>query len=251
MKIFVLFLSLMPLLGWSAIPVDLSSVKNEVKQGDIVSVTLKVPAESVSELNLQKLRGVTFAKMIYFYELSSWIHQNGDPNMSASAKVIFINVPDTNILKDTVNNQELEVRLGDIKVAPTEASQELIFGVFEIPARKQIFKWFLIISAIFCISGVGWIIYQRVSAKRKRKQELEKLKAEICSAQDYEGVVTIWQKKRKYLASFPHLEVPFQKMETVLFKYQFKPRQENFEKEEVVKAYQNFVNESQEGFRGI
>lgn len=251
MKAFVLIVFLIPLLGWSAIPVDFIFNKNEVKQGEIVPVTLKVSPDGVSQLNLQKLRGVNFGKTIYFYELSSWIHQNGEPNMSSSAKIIFIDVPTTQVLKDTVNGQDIEINLNNIQVIPTAASQELLFGAFEIPARKEILKWTLIFLSVVGLAAIVWTIYQKYQIKKKRKLEMLKLKSEILSAQDYEGVVSIWQKKRKYLAVFPHLESPFQNLEVILFKYQFKPRQENFEKDEVVKAYQNFVAESQEGFRGI
>lgn len=250
MKIFFLFLVFMSIQAF-AVEVDLYFPQKEIKQGDVADATLKVSSENMNSVPLNKLRGVSFAKTIYFYQFSPWMHENGSSSFNSNAKVIFLEAPQGPILKENVNGVEIELRLSEVQVIPTEPLDSLKFADFTIPSPVKILKWVLAILGSAVIGLAGWFGYKKYSLRKAEKIHKVKLKEEISSAQDYEAVVEIWKQKRKYLASFPHLEKHFQDLEAVLFKYQFKPSQLPSEKQEVVNAYRRFVTESQEGLRGV
>lgn len=249
MKKVLLLLLLLPLWALARVEVDLQFEKKEVKQGEIVLATVRTSPESMNQLNLQKLKGNSFAKTLFLYDFSPWLHSNGD--FSATAKIIFTEVPKETILKDTINGQEVELKLSPVNVIPTQAEQQLLFGTYEIPTPAEIMKWVILAIAVSLVGILGWKLKRKFTTQREIRLRKQKLIEEITSARDYEGVVDVWKKKYQYLTTFPQLETPFKNLEQVLFKYQFKPSQQASEKEEVFQAYQKFLAESQEGFRGI
>jgi hypothetical protein len=57
--------------------------------------------------------------------------------------------------------------------------------------------------------------------------------------------------KHDILKVFPDLGDEFKKLETVLFRYQFKPHRSKSEEEEVLVAYRKFIDSIKGGFDGV
>jgi hypothetical protein len=249
-KAILFFLIFVPVAGF-AVEAELVFPQNEIKQGTIADAVLQVTPENMSSIQVSKLRGASFAKTIYFYQVSPWIHENGSGSFNSHARIIFLDIPQGQALKDSVAGVEVELKLGKVNVIPTEPLDQLKFADFTIPSPIKILKWALGGLLIVALIFAGWFGYRKYSLKKSEKLRKLKLKEEISSAQDYAGVVEIWKQKHKYLKTFPQLEKPFRELELVLFKYQFKPSQLPSEKDEIVQAYKRFVTESQEGLRGV
>lgn len=225
--------------------------QSEVKQGSLEPATLRVSAEIMGKVPLNKLAGKNFAESIYFHKMSPFLRKEGSTSFESEVQIIFVKIPESQRLIDNVNGTSLVLNWNQIKIIPTDPGEGLIFGNFTIPERFKWLFWLSIFFGIVAISLGVWGIYKRIKEKRKFKEVRLKIKNEIMSCSTYHDVVLIWQNKKFYCDKFPHLEGPFKKLETVLFKYQFKPSQSEKEKDEVIKAYQVFVREIEEGFRGI
>ncbi|WPU65521.1 hypothetical protein [Peredibacter starrii] len=250
-KYIAFFILLIPCLAFGATALNLDFGKNEIKQGSIETAKILLKADAVQRVPLQKLKGQTLAETIYFYDVSPLMRKEGSDFFEAEAKVIFAKTPETNALGTKFGNEDLLVTWGNSQISPTEASKGFIFGKFEIPSRPKIILWLSIIL------GLGVLIFLVIWGRKKyqiktaRKKKMQDLKRELLGATNYQEVVEVWKKKHKFLDTFPQIEESFKGFETVLFKYQFKPRQNETEMAQVTEAYRDFVRKIEGGLNGI
>lgn len=250
-KTFLVLLFFLPIYALANVRLDINFAETKVKQGSLTDATVSIAADQLSSFELQKLKGQTLAKTLYFYQLSPWINQQAEGRLQAQVKVIFVVVPTSTELHDKLETVDLDIHLSPVQVEPTEAAEKLLFGTFTVPKPVEVLRWILIALGILLIGGIGWLIYKKFKLKADLRNQKRKTRDEIISAQTYEDVVSLWKKKHFYQQQFPHVADPFRDLETILFKYQFKPYQSEAEKDEVVQAYRKFVQNCQGGFHGI
>lgn len=220
-----------------------------VKQGSLTDAVIRLDGESVQQVELQKLKGVSLANTVYLYQVSPLI-RSGD-TFEAEAKIIFLKVPESKPVMHKFGDKDVTVTWSDVEVQATEAPAQFLFGQFEIPGRRKLLQWFIaLISLGLIIVGI-YKFRQRSRNKNEVRKRKAELKDKILSAREYDDVVKLWQQKPVLIKDFPHLGEPFKELEIVLFKYQFKPSQNEAEKTEVMKAYRDFLNKVQGGFNGI
>ena len=231
--------------------VVLSFSSDKIKQGNLEAAILKVDLETAQQFPIQKLKGETVGDVIYFHNISPLIRKNDDGAFYADATVIFAKVPEKNSLAYDSGNGQVTIVWPQIEIINTQADQKLIFADFTIPGRKNV--WLFVLSSLILvfISILGWIFSKQWKTKRLLKKKKQDLKQQLISAASYEEVVTVWQKKSQFLKEFGHLEEAFQDLEKTLFKYQFKPKQTDSEKEEVMKAYRAFTQKTEGGLNGV
>jgi hypothetical protein len=108
------------------------------------------------------------------------------------------------------------------------------------------------ITLIIILLVVGsFLLWRKISARRKVAARRKKLLEEFKSCTSYEDVVSMWQKKRIFFQEFPQLESNFSSFEEVLFRYQFKPKQTDTEKQSVLDAYRKLLSDNEGVLRGI
>ncbi|MFP5385483.1 MAG: hypothetical protein ACLGHN_05350 [Bacteriovoracia bacterium] len=247
---FILFKMLL-ILSSAYAEVLLSFPDGEVKQGSLEKTVLNVDMKTAQLFNIQKLKGETVEDVLYFHHISPLERKSDDGAFYAEATVIFAKVPESNSLIYKGENGNITISWPEIEVTTTEADQKLIFADFTIPGRKNV--WLFVLSALLLLS-VGiftWVFRQRWKTKQLEKKRKQELKEQLFSARSFEDVVFIWQKKHQFLKEFDHLEEPFRHLEQTLFKYQFKPKQSESEKEEVLKAFRSFIQKIEGGFNGV
>lgn len=247
----ILILLLLSTISWASGDLQLQFSQSEIKQGSLGNATLKVSAEVMEKVPLNKLVGKNFAESVYFHKISPFLRKEGSNSFESEVQVIFVKTPESQSVPDNLNGINLVLHWNQVQIIPTNPGEGLIFGNFTIPER---FKWMFWLSILIGLLAIGfgvWGILKKINQKKKLKEIRLKIKNEIMSCSTYHDVVLVWQNKKFYCEKFPHLEDPFKKLEKTLFKYQFKPFQSEMEKDEVIKAYQVFVQEIEEGFRGI
>ncbi|MGE3609380.1 MAG: hypothetical protein AB7I27_07320 [Bacteriovoracaceae bacterium] len=247
----ILLLFIISFSAWANLSLQLQLPKDAIKQGSLEKAVLVAPINTMEALPLNRLTGKNFGETIYFYRIGPFIRKEKSNNFESDVQVIFVKVPKSASITDKVEGQDVIINWSDVRIIPTEGAENLIFGNFSIPEK---FKWplvLLILSILGFVSGFAWRIVKKLQNKKRRKEELQKIKVEIYGATSFHDVVLIWQNKSFYLKTFPHLTEPLKNLEKVLFKYQFKPNQTEIEKDEVMKAYQEFLNEIRGGFNGI
>lgn len=245
----VLILFTSQLFAASRMQIDLPA--GEIRQGALVKAKLFVPPESLN-LPLQKLKGETLAETIYIQQLSPLMKKEGSPDYVSDIQLVFIKVPDTNPLALKLNEAVLEVGWNNIQIIPVETPDELLWADFTAPALFEgnlLWIWILLLGLI--LAGGGLFTWKKYSHRKAEKLRKRQLMNEFKSCQTYEDVVNMWKRKRVYLKEFPHLESSFQVFEEVLFRYQFKPKQSESEKLEVLSAYRKLLEQSEGGFHGI
>jgi hypothetical protein len=236
----LIFLSL-SLNSFAAIKLEMSFPSSVVQQGELTQVNLRVSASEGETLDLNSLKGLTFADTLYFYDVTN-----------ESAQVLFIKVPQSDSLSASFAERPAVIEWNTIEVRPTEASKKLIFGTFEVPKRVEWMAWALIaLLATLVLGIIGWIVGSKVKNKKAQKAIVLAAKNQLLGAKSYEEIVLLWQNKRELIARFPHIEGPFSKFETVLNKYQFKSRQSEAEKIEITESYRSFVRSIEGGFHGV
>ena len=229
----------------------LSFPSDRIKQGSLVETTLKVDLETAQKFPIQKLKGETVGDVLHFHHISPLIRKNEDGAFYADATVIFAKVPEKNSVVYNSNSGQVTLAWPQIEIINTEADQKLIFADFTIPGKKNV--WLLILGSLIVIVLfiLAWILGSRWKIKQQLKRKKLDLKQKLISAGSYEEVVSLWQKKSEFLKEFGYLEEPFRDLEKTLFKYQFKPKQTDIEKEEVMKAYRAFTQKTEGGINGI
>ncbi len=224
---------------------------SDIRQGALVKAKLFVPPESLN-LPLQKLKGETLAETIYIQQLSPLMKKEGSPDYVAEVQLVFIKIPDTNPVAVKLNDEVIEVGWNNVQIIPVETPEELLWADFTAPDFLEgNFIWLWIILLILILGGGGFYGWKKISFRNAVKLRKRQLMTEFKSCQNYEDVVSMWKRKRVYLKEFPHLETSFPPFEEVLFRYQFKPKQSETEKSEVVKAYRKLLDQSEGGFYGI
>lgn len=235
--------------AWSSVTGSLQFFESEIQQGELVPAKLLMGPDGIQKVQIQKLKGSTLGEMIYLYDVSSFLKKGN--SFEADVKVIFINVPESKSVVHKLAGEELVISFPDITIKPTDAPPSFVYEEFSIPSRPKIILWSTILLILLVGSIYGRKVVHKVKAKKALKIKRATFKNEILAATDYDGVVTIWKKRSDYLKEFPHVEDSFRKLESVLFKYQFKPTQSEVEKKIVIEAYQKFCSDIMGGFNGV
>lgn len=252
MKNLIIFLVLIlstSIVAFAGIELDFKSAK--VKQGSLEPAVLKIDQQSAQNLNLNKLSGQTLGEVIYLYSVSPLMKKAGDAGFEAEATAVFIKVPESNKIVHKTGTTEIDVSWNGIQIIPTEAPKELLFGTFEIPSPMKLISWGSGLIVLIMAALAGWKFRQKLLLNKAIKNKKAQIKDEIISAKEFSDVVKLWEKKKILISEFPHIEGSFKDLEKVLFKYQFKPRQSETEKIEVMTAYREFIKSIEGGFNGI
>lgn len=238
-KIFLVLL-LISSSAWSRVSLELVLDTPSVKQGEIALGRLVVK-QTEGQAGLAGLKGKNLGKTIYLLYVSPFMGKQGQ--LEAEAKVIFLTVPDTTAISETVNGEEVFISWSNIEVIPTETSKTFLLGDFEIPEKKKILIWVLMITGLLLLLGTGLWLKQYLQNKKLSKNKLKALKQELTNCTSYEDIVLMWRQKQRYLEAFPQIDPNFKNFEAVLFKYQFKPQRTANEIDEVITNYQKFKHE--------
>ncbi len=226
--------------SWGKVSLVLDLNHTQVKQGEIAEGRLIVK-QTEGQAALGGLKGKNVSKTLYLLNVSPFMVKNGQ--LESEAKVIFITVPQTNSITETINGEEVSIRWDGIEILPTEESKSFVLGDFTIPEARQVLKWVIIIVVPLLLIGV-FFWFSKISKKRRLlKNHFAQIEKELCGCGTYEEIVLMWRSKRRYLEAYPKLDIVFKNFEDILFKHQFKPTRTNFETEEVLAAYKKFIAE--------
>lgn len=242
--IYVLLLILQAF-AWSATEMRLELKDAEVKQGAIVEAKLFV------DKGAPALQGKSLADQIYFYEVAPLVIREGTDHMESTVKIIFTAVPNSGVIRGKIDESEVNVQIGAIKVQPTAASEKFIFGDFSIPAAP---RWlgYILGFVLTLLLGVGvFTLWKKRERKAALKEKKRQMKAELVSAKNFQELVEIWKRRQQYFDAFPHTVIPFETFEKTLYKFQFKRHQTEVEQLEAMRAYKDFVRAIEGGFNGI
>lgn len=236
--------------AFSAVVVEMHFSTPAVKQGQLAEARIQIQNGENFKVNL--LKGKTIGKTVYFYDVSPLIKRQGTEYLEATGKVIFIKVPNDKSVQETVSGEEINLLWDNVIIEPTVGEKSLIFGDFTIPEKFQWIFWPLIVLLSLGVLGaIGWKVAKRVRLKSEKKNRRLAMKKEILGCRNYDDVVSLWMKKHLLLEEYPHIREAFHKMEEVLNRHQFKPRQSEAEKIEVVESYRKFTRSVEGGFNGI
>jgi hypothetical protein len=160
-------------------------------------------------------------------------------------------VPLSNTVTETINNEEITISWNNIQIVPTEESKSFLFGDFEIPSRLVVFPWIVGVIGLGLLALIIIRIRSLLKVKTSIKNRKLQLKQEMINGTNYDDVVLMWRQKTRYLNEFPQLDTHFKTLETVLFKYQFKPQRTEQEVNAVMDAYQAFKSSVMGDLNGI
>ncbi len=220
-----------------------------IKQGKVEEATIYLDESTAQKLLASKIAGQSLESTIYLMEVGPLTKTEN--NFEASAKVIFLKIPESKALLYKGSHGEFPVTWSPVEIVPTEATQELIFETFSIPAKKDLVLWFglLLIAALLIFIILKFRKAQLIKTQIKKRRA--SLRDDLLKGSNYVEVVEIWKKREEYLNEFPAIHDHFKKFEQVLYKYQFKPSQSEAEKIEVMQAYREFVNNVSGGLNGV
>lgn len=244
----LLFFVLFSASAWSKVNLELKLNVASIKQGQIGVGSLVVQSTD-GNAGLSGLKGKTLGKTLYLYNVSPFMGKQGQ--LVSDVKVIFAQVPQTNAVTETINNEEVTITWSGIEVTPTEGTKSFIFGDFEIPSRIVVFPWLMAILGLGFLSLVIMRVRALLKTKSSIKTRKSKLRDEIINCSSYDDVVLMWRQKKRYLDEFPNLDAHFKTLEVVLFKYQFKSQRTEREVEAVMDAYQAFKSSVMGDLNGI
>lgn len=234
--------------AYSKVSLELKLNDRSVKQGQIASGSLVVQSTD-GNAGLSGLKGKTLAKSLYLFNVSPFMGKQGQ--LTSDVKVIFTQVPLSSSVTETINNEEITISWSNIQVVPTEQSKSFLFGDFEIPSRLVVLPWIIGVIGLGFLTLIIIRIRSIMNVKSSIKSRKLKLKDEIISGKTYDDVVLMWRSKSRYLNEFPQLDSHFKALETVLFKYQFKPQRTEQEVNAVMDAYQTFKSSVMGDLNGI
>lgn len=238
--------------AFSAEKIHLVFKDPQVKQGSIVDATIAMGLEVAQKIGgPAKLKDSSLGDTFYIVNASTQIRKMDSSLLTSDTKIILQKIPESQPVRHNFNGTEVEVTWENVEFVPTEAAQGFIFGSFDIPARMKLLQWLIGLIVVAAIGLITFYGLKKFKHKKLLKQHKTGIKNLVMSANEYSDVVTIWQKKSLILKEFPQLEEHFRKLETVLFKYQFKPHQTETEKAEVMNAYRDFTKNVEGGFHGI
>lgn len=250
-KYIVILLFLLSNIAQAEVRLEIIFSNDEINQGSLQEATLEIETSSLQNFEIQKLKALSPNDTLYFHKLSPLMKSGSSGKYTSEISVVFLKVPESNSLKFSVAEQEVDLSWNDVHVIPTEASKGMIFEAFELPERRKILVWILCGLGIGAIVLIIFIVRKRWKISRDKKRHRQELKEDIFSANTYEEVISVWQRKFYYQEEFPHTAEGFKNLEKTLFKYVFKPHQSETEKTEILKAYRGFINEVQGGFNGV
>lgn len=253
MRLLILFITLF--ISFSALAatlkLEIRFKEGKVKQGTIVPATLVFDGESSQKLPLNKLVGETLGKSFYVYSAKPLITKDNWNAFESEAQVIVATIPESSPVVFKSGDFDVMVMWNEVEFIPTDAPNQMIYGEFDIPARAKIIRWGLILLALAAAVLIGMKLQKRFTAKTALKKKRALIKDEIMSVREYSEVVKVWQRKNDILKEFPSLEQNFRNLESVLFKYQFKPTQTEVEKLQVMDAWKEFLAVSQGSLNGV
>ena len=242
--IYVLLLILQTF-AWSATEMRLQLNATEVKQGAIVEGKLLV------EKAAPALQGKSLGDQIYFYEVAPLVIRQGVDHLESAVKVIFTAVPGSSVISGKIDESEINVHIGSIKVLPTTANEKFIFGDFSIPEAPRWLAYGLGLMGVLLLGFGGYVLWKKQERKSALREKKRLMKAELLGAKNFQDLVDIWKRRQTYFEHFPHMVLPFESFEKTLYKYQFKQHQTEVEQLEAMRAYKDFVRTIEGGFNGI
>jgi hypothetical protein len=247
----ILFVLLLSFPLWAKLDLELVTTQTAVKQGEILEAKVVIRPVANQNMVFPPLSGKKINNTVYFLSASPLLGKEGQGFYESDVKVIFLKVPESPTASEVINGEEIQVHIGQIQVSPTETQQSFLLGDFEIPFRRKYLPWILSALGALLLGVAGFLGWKWMNRKTQSKSKLRKLKNEIVACKSYEEVVLLWRNKRTYLQVFPEIQEPFQTLEEVLFKYQFKATRTESELEEVMAAYKEFSQKTQGVLGGI
>lgn len=223
----------------------------KVKQGSVVDAVIGLNSETTQKLQYNQLKGQTLGETFYVYQAKPLMTKGSWDTLESEAKIIVTKIPENRPLLHKLGTDTIEIDWSEVEFIPTEVPKEFLFGTFEVPTRLELMKWALGALALGIVALISFRGYKKYKLRAEKKAKRRSLKASLSQPSTYEDVVSVWKTKPTYVKEFPHLEAHFKELERVLFKVQFKPSQTETEKAEVMKAYREFVTNSQGGFDGV
>ena len=227
---------------------DLVLSADTINQGEIVPGRI-VLNHTEGHSALSGLNGLNIQKTIYLISVSPFIGKDG--NYEADAKVIFLKTPETPILTDMINGEEINIRWKPVEIIPTEDPKSFLLGDFDVPFKRNLIQWGVGASVFLMLIAGTWFLNQRRRVHKKIKIEREKLKKDLIGNETYAEIVNMWAHKKLFLDAFPEISEHFKEFEKVLFKYQFKESQAKSEVEEISHAYKDFCSKISGILNGI
>lgn len=248
----ILILILVPNLVLAEVRISLTFPKSQIKQGELEEVDISMDFSSTQNFEIQKLKDTTPGDILYFHKISPLMRSDSSGTLTGRASVVFINVPETSFVRFKDQEQTVVLTWNNIEITPTESRPVFIYEDFTIPGR-EVFNSTLLISGVIILLLIPVFVFVYLRYKKIRDIKLEKrlLKDNLLSANSYEEVVELWKDKSRFIKEFPSSETAFRRLEEVLFRYQFKPSQDDSEKSEVMKAYRDFSDQMRENLDGI
>ena len=236
----IIFLIFISNVAWSRVGLELIIDTPSIKQGEITSGRLVVK-QADGQAGLNGLQGKNVGKTLYLLNVSPFMGKQG--TLEAQAKVIFLTVPATNAVTETINSEEVFIVWNNLEVQPTEPPKSFLLGEFEIPAKRKLIVWGVsFLLALLIVISIFW--FKKIGQKKsQQKAALKSLRNELLRCENYEDVVAMWVNKKDFVNSFPKIEESFKKFEIVLFQHQFKSKRSEREIEEVLTAYKKFKND--------
>lgn len=222
---------------WSKVELNLVLSVDRIKQGEIVQVRM-VLEQSEGQAALSGLNGLNIQKTIYIISLSPFTGKDG--NYEADAKVIFLKAPESSLLKETINGEEVSIRWTAVEIIPTEEPKSFLLGDFDVPNRRSFALWITGGVITFTFILLAFFIIRSRKKKQKLKAAKIKLKKDLISNETYTEIVMMWREKQIFLEVFPEITEDFKEFEKVLFKYQFKENQNKSEVDEIISSYKTF-----------
>jgi hypothetical protein len=236
---------------FGAVNIELRFGKEEIQQGSLETATALLSGDSVQKLNLQKLKGLSIGEALYLHQISPLLRKDGSNSFESDFKVIFVKIPEQSYLVQKIDAEEVHIKWMPVKISPVEVPEKLIFEQFEIPRPIEILKWIISALAVTSIILIGLKFNQARTQKKQLRNKKNLLKDSVLSAKSYEEVVQVWKNKSEILSVFPALTSAFKQLETTLFQVQFRPYQTEEDKNNVLKAYQEFKESVHGGFDGV
>jgi hypothetical protein len=250
-KIAILFFLFSALNVFADATIRLQIAESSFKAGEIVSAELSLDASSAQSFSLQSIKGQVLSGTLYFQSISPLIHRENQSSYVADAEIIFIKKPEAKDLSVSIANIPVLVSWNNVEIIPVEVPQKFIFMDFEIPSPTKFLIWLALLSGCLLLGWGIWKLKDKIDKKNNLKNLRKKLKEEIISCRNYSEVVQFWQKKRFYIEIFPEIEIPLQKFEAVLFKFQFKPNQTESEQNLAMDAYRAFKKDIEGSLSGV
>ena len=233
----ILLLILISSNAWSRVGLELVLDQSSIKQGEIAIGRLIVK-QADGQAILDGLKGKNLGKTLYLLHVSPFMGKQG--HLEAETKCIFLNVPQTTAVSETINGEEVFISWNNIEVVPTESPKSFLLGDFEIPARRKLIEWLFIGLGVILLFGVIVFFRKKYLKKADEKKKISIIKKELMNCNTYNDIVLMWSHKHRYVEAFPNLDKNFKNLETVLFKYQFKAQRNELEIKEVISAYDKF-----------